>query len=84
MKIFFPKEANPNETRVAAVPASVAKLVKLGAEVLVEAGLGRAINFSDEEYVAAGAVVEADQTPAWRCRHRPASGQAGLEARSSP
>ena len=61
MQIFIPKEANPDETRVASVPAAVAKLVKLGAEVRVEAGLGRSINFSDEDYIAAGAALVADR-----------------------
>jgi len=61
MQIFIAREANPKETRVAVVPAAVAKLVKLGAEVRIEAGLGQPIHFSDEDYVAAGAAVVADR-----------------------
>ncbi len=34
------KESRPGETRVAATPATVAELVKLGYEVVVESGAG--------------------------------------------
>lgn len=61
MKIFIAREANSQETRAAVIPATAAKLVKLGAEVKIEAGLGRSINFSDNDYTAAGATVEADR-----------------------
>ena len=61
MRIFVPTETEPSERRVALVPASVAKLVKLGAVVEVEAGLGKAIHFSDAEYATAGANVVADR-----------------------
>jgi NAD(P) transhydrogenase subunit alpha len=61
MQIFVAKEASSHEKRVAVVPATVAKLVKLGAEIKVEAGLGRSIYFSDDDYTAAGAIVLADR-----------------------
>ena len=61
MRIFVPSETEPSERRVAIVPASVGKLVKLGAVVEVEAGMGKAIHFSDAEYVTAGANVVADR-----------------------
>ena len=61
MHIFVAGETNPNETRVAVVPATVAKLIKLGAEVAVESGLGRSINFFDDDYVAVGATIVADR-----------------------
>ncbi len=48
---------------MAVVPASVAKLVKLGAVVEVEAGLGRTISFSDADYAAAGATVLSESVP---------------------
>ncbi|MCE0524177.1 MAG: NAD(P) transhydrogenase subunit alpha [Methylacidiphilales bacterium] len=60
MQIFIPKEARPDEKRVAAIPASVAKLVKMGATVRIEAGLGATIYCSDEDYIAAGATVATD------------------------
>jgi len=61
MQIFVAVEAGPHEKRVAVVPATVAKLIKLGAQVGVESGLGRSIYFSDDDYVAAGASLVADR-----------------------
>lgn len=57
MKVFIPKETAPGERRVAAVPDSVAKLIKLGLEVEIETGAGVYANHSDQSYVAAGAKV---------------------------
>jgi len=51
------KESEPGETRVAATPATVAQLLKLGYDVVVEAGAGEASSFSDEAYVEAGATT---------------------------
>ena len=61
MQIFVPKEARAQEQRVPVIPAAVAKLVKLGAQVVVESGLGRSINATDDDYQAAGASVETDR-----------------------
>jgi H+-translocating NAD(P) transhydrogenase subunit alpha len=36
MRIFFPCEGDPHETRVAATPATIAKLQKLGASVILD------------------------------------------------
>ncbi|MGD9955196.1 MAG: Re/Si-specific NAD(P)(+) transhydrogenase subunit alpha [Candidatus Nanopelagicales bacterium] len=51
------REARPAETRVAATPATVVQLRKLGYEVVVEAGAGAASDFSDDAYVEAGASI---------------------------
>jgi len=51
------KEARPGETRVAATPATVAQLVKLGYDVVVEAGAGAESSFFDAAYVESGATV---------------------------
>ncbi|HEX3890528.1 MAG TPA: Re/Si-specific NAD(P)(+) transhydrogenase subunit alpha [Verrucomicrobiae bacterium] len=61
MKISVPKETHPGETRAPLTPDSAAKLVKLGAQVEVEAGLGIAAGFSDEAYLKAGAIITADR-----------------------
>jgi H+-translocating NAD(P) transhydrogenase subunit alpha len=61
MKISAPKETYPGETRAPATPASVAKLVKLGAEVAVESGIGVGAGFSDDDYIKAGANVSSDR-----------------------
>lgn len=59
MRIFVPKENQAGERRVPVVPATVAKLVKLGAEVEIEPGIGDAIFRDDEEYRTAGAAISA-------------------------
>jgi NAD(P) transhydrogenase subunit alpha len=58
MNISVLKETHPGETRVPLVPAPAEKLVKLGATVLVETGLGETCRLSDEAYTQVGAVVE--------------------------
>jgi NAD(P) transhydrogenase subunit alpha len=57
MKVGIPKEIYPNERRVAATPDTVQKIIKLGLEVVVEAGAGDASDFADSAYTSAGAVV---------------------------
>jgi NAD(P) transhydrogenase subunit alpha len=48
-------EARPEETRVAATPATVAQLVALGYSVVIDPGAGAAAGFPDTAYVEAGA-----------------------------
>ena len=50
-------EALAGETRVAATPGTVEKLIALGYEVVIEPGAGAASSFSDEAYLAAGASI---------------------------
>jgi NAD(P) transhydrogenase subunit alpha len=57
MVIGVLKEARAGETRVAATPATVAQLLKLGYEVVVESGAGEASSFADQAYVDAGASI---------------------------
>ncbi len=64
MKIAVPKEIWPGERRVALVPETVKKLVKNGAEVVVERGAGEAASFSDALYEQAGAQL-ADAEATW-------------------
>jgi len=61
MKISVPRENHPGENRAPLTPDSVAKLVKLGAQVEVEAGLGIAAGFTDDAYLKAGAMITADR-----------------------
>ncbi|SDZ01910.1 NAD(P) transhydrogenase subunit alpha [Geodermatophilus africanus] len=51
------KEGRPGEARVAATPATVGQLRKLGYDVVVEPGAGAAATFPDEAYLQAGADV---------------------------
>ena len=57
MIIGVVREALHGENRVAATPATVAQLRKLGYEVVVESGAGAAASFSDDAYVDAGASI---------------------------
>ena len=60
MKIGIPKEIDPAEPRVAAVPDTVKKLKALGADVAVEPGAGVKSGVRDSEFQAAGATISAD------------------------
>src|SRR3954469_12599768 len=51
------RELTPGETRVAATPATVAQLQKLGYSVVVEAGAGERSDFPDDAFVEAGASI---------------------------
>src|SRR5271170_3604824 len=58
MIIGIPKETHPGEQRVAFIPSSVDRLVKKGAQIIIETGLGTSIGISDEDYMKAGATIE--------------------------
>ncbi|HHU08764.1 MAG TPA: Re/Si-specific NAD(P)(+) transhydrogenase subunit alpha [Intrasporangiaceae bacterium] len=60
MRIGVPRETKAGERRVAATPATVAKLNKLGYDVAIERGAGELASFADEAYVAAGAEIVDD------------------------
>lgn len=64
MLIGIPTESRPGERLVAGTPRTVAGLVKLGYDVVVQAGAGAAASIPDEAYVAAGASV-ADAQAVW-------------------
>jgi H+-translocating NAD(P) transhydrogenase subunit alpha len=57
LRIGVPRETRARETRVAATPATVAKLIALGYDVVVETGAGAGATFPDEAYAGAGASV---------------------------
>ena len=65
MKIAVAKEIEVCERRVALIPDTVAKLVKQGLEVWVEAGAGEQAFFSDADYEAAGAKIISDSAQLW-------------------
>src|SRR4051812_11383326 len=65
LKVFVPKERRPGETRVAATPDTIKKLVKEKLEIIVEAGAGEAASFLDKAYEAAGATLTRDIKTAW-------------------
>lgn len=57
MIIGVPKEIKLQEYRVALVPSGVAELVRVGHEVLIEAGAGLGSGYADSEYQQAGARI---------------------------
>jgi NAD(P) transhydrogenase subunit alpha len=57
LRIGVPRETRARETRVAATPATVTKIVALGYDVVVETGAGDASSFPDDAYAKAGASI---------------------------
>ncbi len=57
MHIGVPLETRPGETRVAATPETVKRLVGQGHQVTVQRGAGLAASITDAAYEAAGAVL---------------------------
>jgi NAD(P) transhydrogenase subunit alpha len=65
MKLGIVSETRPEERRVAASPAVVARWVKSGWTVAVERGAGASASYPDAQYEAAGAAI-VDRTAAWQ------------------
>jgi NAD(P) transhydrogenase subunit alpha len=64
MRLAVLKERRAFETRVAATPESVKRLIGLGLTVAIEAGAGAQAAFPDADYVAAGAEIAGDDAAA--------------------
>ena len=60
MKIAIPRERRAHETRVAATPETIKKLIALGGEIVVEKGAGSDAAIADEAYKEAGAAIAKD------------------------
>src|SRR5688572_22187931 len=65
MKIGVPAEIKKDENRVSVPPNGVAELVKNGHTVFVQAGAGKGSGFSDEDYKAAGALMQPSAADTW-------------------
>jgi NAD(P) transhydrogenase subunit alpha len=65
LTLFAPKESEPGEARAAVTPDSVRRLIKAGAAVKVERGVGRESMISDAAYEEAGADVVDDAAAAF-------------------
>jgi len=61
MIIGITKEIHPGEQRVALIPSSVDRLVKKGAQIAIESGLGTTVGFTDADYANAGATIQTDR-----------------------
>ena len=57
MKISVLKERRPGETRVAATPETVKKLIGLGHSLTIESGAGTVAGFPDSAFTEAGASI---------------------------
>jgi len=61
MRIFVPKETYRGEHRIPLIPQNVKKLVGLGAEIVIEPGMGLNARYEDTAYTEAGATVNSDR-----------------------
>ncbi len=61
MRIAIPKETHPGENRVPMIPDVAKKLCRMGADVVIESGMGLGSGFQDEEYRDAGCEVSTDR-----------------------
>ena len=57
MRIGIPAETRPGETRVAATPETVKKLIAAKHQLIVQSGAGVTASITDEAYAAAGAQI---------------------------
>ncbi|WP_239234004.1 Re/Si-specific NAD(P)(+) transhydrogenase subunit alpha [Candidatus Nitrotoga sp. BS] len=60
MRIGIPKETRAGETRVAATPETVKKMLAAGHAVMVQQGAGTGASIPDADYLAAGATLVSD------------------------
>ncbi|MBA9083701.1 alanine dehydrogenase [Fontibacillus solani] len=65
MIIGVPREIKNNENRVGMTPGSVLSYVQAGHVVKIESGAGKAIGFTDEDYVSAGASIAPTAAEVW-------------------
>ena len=62
MILGIPKEILDNETRVAAIPATVKQYIAAGLEVKVQSGAGEKSQISDNDFKEVGAEILPDAT----------------------
>lgn len=59
--VGIPKEQDSVEQRAILIPSAVERLVKKGATVIIECGMGDRAGFADAAYTAVGAVIESSR-----------------------
>ena len=57
MRIGVPLETRPGETRVAATPETVKKLIGQGHQFIIQSGAGNGASVPDSAYEAVGATI---------------------------
>ncbi|PCI71676.1 MAG: NAD(P)(+) transhydrogenase (Re/Si-specific) subunit alpha [Piscirickettsiaceae bacterium] len=65
MRIGVPKERHEGEKRVALTPDVATQMMKLGFDIVMEAGAGKAANFDDELYRQVGVEIIEDPREVW-------------------
>ena len=50
MRLAIPRETHPGENRASITPETVKKLIRLGADVVIEASAGAGCGISDADY----------------------------------
>lgn len=66
MIIGVPKEIKVLEARVALTPEGASEFIRAGHKVVVEKGAGLGSAITDDQYLAAGAIIEDDVEKLWR------------------
>lgn len=66
MIVGVPKEIKVLEARVALTPEGASEFVRAGHQVIVEKGAGLGSAITDDQYFAAGAIIEEDVEKLWR------------------
>ncbi len=61
MRLAIPRETHPGENRASVTPETVKKLVRLGADVVIESGAGAGCGIGDDAYTAEGASIETNR-----------------------
>ena len=61
MRIAIPRETHPGENRVPIIPDIAKKLCKMGADVVIESGMGLGSGYQDSAYTEVGAEVSNDR-----------------------
>lgn len=66
MLVGVPKEIKVLEARVALTPEGASEFIRAGHKVVIEKGAGLGSAITDDQYIAAGATIEADVEKIWR------------------
>ena len=66
MLVGVPKEIKVLEARVAITPEGVSEFIRAGHRVVIEKGAGLGSAITDEQFISAGATIEADVEKIWR------------------
>ena len=69
LKIGIPKEITEQEKRVPLTPLSVTELTNIGHKIVIEAGAGLGANYTNDDYIQAGAKITNDRKEIFKNQH---------------